>query len=124
MCCPSRSSQAQTQVAVIDAEQAPCGGGGGSAPIPLVVANLPPQSVDPATTGGPRSSNEAVFDTKHERSMQMTKIQAVAEPPVSAPAFQPPSALPPGWIVQTDNASGRPFFVYTPTGHTQWNPPV
>jgi len=32
--------------------------------------------------------------------------------------------LPPGWIVQNDPASGRTFYVYTPTGVTQWEYPT
>jgi len=33
------------------------------------------------------------------------------------------SSLPEGWIVQLDPASGRNFYVYTPTGQTQWEYP-
>jgi len=33
------------------------------------------------------------------------------------------SGLPEGWIVQLDPASGRNFYVYTPTGQTQWEYP-
>jgi hypothetical protein len=32
--------------------------------------------------------------------------------------------LPPNWITQLDPASGRTFYVYTPTGQTQWEYPT
>jgi hypothetical protein len=48
----------------------------------------------------------------------------------AAPAYTYTSAppalpqLPVGWIEQHDPSNGRPFFVYTPTGLTQWDPPA
>lgn len=81
--------------------------------------SLPPIAT---TAGGPRPSDVVVFDAHHGQGVQMPQTQVVAQP--SAPAFQLPQALPPNWIVQTDPASGAPFFVQTPTGQTQWNPPV
>ena len=42
-------------------------------------------------------------------------------------ALPPPpstsSALPTGWIKQFDSKSQTPFYVYTPTNHSQWYPP-
>ena len=46
----------------------------------------------------------------------------VAAPPPSQP-FLLPVQLPPGWISQIDPATGAPFFVHTPTAHTQWQRP-
>ena len=105
-----------------------------SAPPIALGQRLPPIA---ATAGSPLPSNEAVFDVHHGSSsgVQMTQTQPAAQrylatagggqflaaPP---PQAAPPTSLPPGWIVQADPGSGAPFFVYTPTGHTQWNPPV
>jgi hypothetical protein len=134
------------------------GGGPEPAPVPMVVAtavDVSHQPVDPsaakargtaahstpaavladrrlspiaATAGGPRQSNEAVFDVHHGRGVQMIQQPAAQQDLAMSRTVPPPQSasvpLPPGWIAQTDPASGAPFFVYTPTGHTQWNLPV
>ena len=41
--------------------------------------------------------------------------------PPPLPQATPSPPLPAGWIEQTDN--GKPFYVYTPTEHAQWNRP-
>ena len=108
-------------------------------PTPIIQA-IQPQSPVATTESGPRPSDVVVYDTHHGHGVQMSQMQAVAQPSApafqlqpsasafqlqpSAPAFQLPPTLPPNWIVQTDPSSGAPFFVYTPTGHTQWNSPV
>ena len=105
-----------------------------SAPPIALGQRLPPIA---ATAGSPLPSNEAVFDVHHGSSsgVQMTQTQPAAQPYLATagggqflaappPQAAPPTSLPPGWIVQADPGSGAPFFVYTPTGHTQWNPPV
>ena len=96
--------------------------GGGPVPVPTPSAAPAGQRLPPiaATAGGPLQSNEAVFDAHHDRGVQMNQTQPAAQQHPSAP----PAQMPPGWIAQTDPTSGAPFFVYTPTGHTQWTPPV
>jgi hypothetical protein len=54
----------------------------------------------------------------------VTATPVVVAGPVHAPGPAPVQQLPVGWIEQRDPANGRPFFVYTPTGLTQWDPPA
>jgi len=50
-------------------------------------------------------------------------VVSTAQAPMN-PAAPGHTQLPPGWITQVDNASGRTFYVYTPTGQTQWDLPT
>ena len=109
-------------------------------PTPIIQAIQPQSPVATTASGPPRPSDVIVYDTHHGHGVQMSQMQAVAHPSApafqfqpsapafqfqpSAPAFQLPRTLPPNWIVQIDPSSGAPFFVYTPSGHTQWNSPV
>ncbi|KAI9011817.1 hypothetical protein DFJ74DRAFT_710730 [Hyaloraphidium curvatum] len=47
---------------------------------------------------------------------------SAAQPPLPPRAAAPP-ALPPGFIAQTDPATGKVFFVNTATGQSQWEHP-
>ena len=78
---------------------------------------LPPIA---AAASVPTQSNEAMSHVHHGSGVQMNQMQSAAQQYPSAP----PAQLPAGWIMQTDPTSGTPFFVYTPTGHTQWTPPA
>ena len=146
-CGAYRQSNAEAAVAVTnDAGQtAPAAAsGGGATPAPTPAADLADQrllmltiALERATAAAasvPTQSNEAMSHVHHGSGVQMTQMQPAAQQyPATAgagqffappPQYAPPAQMPPGWIVQTDPTSGTPFFVYTPTGHTQWNRPA
>jgi hypothetical protein len=64
-----------------------------------------------------------VYVAPPPQQQQQPPIPSAAAATAATPAFAPPTALPPGWVTQTDPTSGAPFYVYTSTGHTQWNRP-
>lgn len=58
-------------------------------------------------------------------SFNPNPVAAAAAVPSPAPAAASPShGLPEGWIQLVDPSSNRPYYVYTPTGVSQWEPPA
>ena len=58
------------------------------------------------------------------QQQQQPQQQYAPPPPPSAPQNPDTRQLSQGWITQFDPSSGRWFYVYTPTGHRQWEHPA
>lgn len=72
---------------------------------------------------GSSTSQQPLPQQYQPQQYQQQQQQYAPPPPIQQPSFQPPQPLPQGWLSQWDPSSQRPFFVYTPTGLTQWNDP-
>jgi len=114
-----RSARSTVRVAVDNqappqapqAPQAPPAAGGGAVQLAPVPVPVPQPAAPPPVYVAPPPQQ------------QQPPTPSTAAATAATPAFAPPTALPLGWVTQTDPTSGAPFYVYTSTGHTQWNRP-